>query len=50
MAENKTEQHTAARQRSKGLSPELNEFLHMLEALEKQLSADQPAVIRARAA
>ncbi|MGH6854628.1 MAG: hypothetical protein ACREDX_01145 [Aestuariivirga sp.] len=34
------EQSKTSRQR---LSPELNEFLHMLTALETQLSAPQPS-------
>ena len=50
MTEQKTETRQGERQRQRRLSPELNEFLHMLEALEDQLGSAQPASIRSRAA
>ena len=50
MAEQKTEMQGAERPRQMRLSPELNEFLHMLEALEHQLIPVQPETIRSRAA
>lgn len=50
MTEQKTETRKAERQRQRRLSPDLNEFLHMLEALEDQLASAQPAPLRSRAA
>ena len=38
MSKNKQEQQIEAQPRGRRLSPELNEFLHMLDALEGQLS------------
>ena len=50
MSEQKSTTRTGERQRQKRLSPELNEFLHMLEALEDQLGVAQPATLQSRAA
>ena len=50
MTDQKSKTATAERQRQRRLSPDLNEFLHMLEALEDQLEATQQAPLRSRAA
>ncbi len=50
MSEQKNQESNTERQRQRRLSPELNEFLHMLAALEEQLAPAQPDTMRARAA
>ena len=43
MTKTKSEQDSEIQQRGRKLSPELNEFLHMLNALEGQLGEKLPA-------
>ena len=43
MSKSKTEQENEIQQRGRKLSPELNECLHMLNALEGQLGEKLPA-------